>query len=135
MKLKNNMEKGKIGYELTNKNKSILLKVNFETLDFDLCDRAQLDIDYTWFIEEDGLLEYAGNVYEVKAGDSVLMLYSSTEETKNLPYNERVRELVIIEKDSAFGKLINRKRNAILEERKISTPMTIEECCDKPNYN
>lgn len=127
------MEQSKVKYVVTNKNKSILLKVNTETLDFDLCDRAQLDIDYSWFIEEDGSLEYAGNVYEVKAEDSILVLYTCTEESKILPYNERVRELVIIEKDSAFGKLINRKRNAILEERKISTPMTIEECCEKPS--
>ena len=112
------MERSEVGYTLTNKNKSILLKVNERTLDFDICDRSPLDIDYNWFIEEDGSLEYAGKVYEVKMGDVVLMLYSITEDTKNLPYNERVRELVIIEKDSAFGKLINKKHTAILEERK-----------------
>lgn len=105
-------------YILTNRNRNNLLKVDIETLNFDVCERAQLDIDYNWFIEEDGSLEYAGKVYEVKMGDVVLMLYSITEDTKNLPYNERVRELVIIEKDSAFGKLINKKHTAILEERK-----------------
>lgn len=105
-------------YILTNRNRNNLLKVDIETLNFDVCERAPLDIDYNWFIEEDGSLEYAGKVYEVKMGDVVLMLYSITEDTKNLPYNERVRELVIIEKDSAFGKLINKKHTAILEERK-----------------
>lgn len=105
-------------YILTNRNRNNLLKVDIETLNFDVCERAQLDIDYNWFIEEDGSLEYAGKVYEVKMGDVVLMLYSITEDTKNLPYNEQVRELVIIEKDSAFGKLINKKHTAILEERK-----------------
>ena len=105
-------------YILTNRNRNNLLKVDIETLNFDVCERAQLDIDYNWFIEEDGSLEYAGKVYEVKMGDVVLMLYSTTEDTKNLPYNEQVRELVIIEKDSAFGKLINKKHTAILEERK-----------------
>ena len=117
-------------YILTNRNRNNLLKVDIETLNFDVCERAQLDIDYNWFIEEDGSLEYAGKVYEVKMGDVVLMLYSITEDTKNLPYNERVRELVIIEKDSAFGKLINKKHTAILEERKrdMIDPKEIGQC-------
>ena len=122
------MEQSKVKYVVTNKNKSILLKVNQDILDFDICERASLDIDYSWFIEEDGLLEYAGKTYEVKTGDSVLMLYTCTEESKTLPYNERVRELVIIEGDSIFGKLINKKRDAMLEERRSDT---MNECCEK----
>ena len=131
------MEQSKVKYVVTNKNKSILLKVNQDILDFDICERASLDIDYSWFIEEDGLLEYAGKTYEVKTGDSVLMLYTCTEESKNLPYNERVRELVVIEKDSIFGKLINRKRDVILEERKrdMGGCVTMDSCCDKPSSN
>lgn len=124
-------------YILTNRNRNNLLKVDIETLNFDVCERAQLDIDYNWFIEEDGSLEYAGKVYEVKMGDVVLMLYSITEDTKNLPYNEQVRELVIIEKDSAFGKLINKKHTAILEERKrdMIDPKEIGQRCTESCSN
>lgn len=126
------MEQSKVKYVVTNKNKSILLKVNQDILDFDICERASLDIDYSWFIEEDGLLEYAGKTYEVKAGDSILMLYTCTEESKILPYNERVRELVIIEGDSTFGKLINKKHNTMLEERRSdkNSPNIIGECAN-----
>ena len=126
------MEQNKVKYVVTNKNKSILLKVNYDALDFDICDRAQLDIDYSWFIEEDGSLEYAGKVFEVKAGDSILMLYTCTEESKILPYNKQVRELVIIEGDSTFGKLINKKRDAMLEERRSdkNSPNIIGECAN-----
>lgn len=132
------MERSEIGYTLTNKNKSILLKVNERTLDFDICDRAPLDIDYNWFIEEDGLLKYAGKIYEVKAGDTVIMTYSTTDESKNLPCNEQVRELAIIEKDSNFGKLINKKRTAILEERRSYDNATLcspSSCCDEAISN
>ena len=124
-------------YILTNRNRNNLFKVDIETLNFDVCERAQLDIDYNWFIEEDGSLEYAGKVYEVKMGDVVLMLYSMTEDTKNLPYNERVRELVIIEKNSAFGKLINKKHTAVLEERKRDTDSSKEigQCCAESRSN
>ena len=132
------MERSEVGYTLTNKNKSILLKVNERTLDFDICDRSPLDIDYNWFIEEDGLLKYAGKIYEVKAGDTVIMTYSTTDESKNLPRNEQVRELAIIEKDSNFGKLINKKRTAILEERRSYDNVTScspSSCCDEAISN
>lgn len=132
MKLKINDMK----YILTNKNRNTLLKINIEDLKFDVCERAPLEIDYSWFIEEDGLLEYASKTYEVKAGDTVIMLYSITKETQNLPYKDRVREILVIERDSAFGKYINRRHTEILEEsKKELETKEIGECCTESCSN
>ena len=123
-------------YILTNKNRNTLLKINVETLNFDVCERAPIEIDYSWFIEEDGLLEYAGKTYEVNAGDTVIMVYSITKETQNLPYKDRVREILVIERDSTFGKYINRRHTEILEEsKKDFESKKLGECCTESCSN
>lgn len=55
-------------------NKSSLLKLDTETLDINTLNNSY-NIDCMWFIEESGTLKYDNKEYEVKAGDTVMMMY------------------------------------------------------------
>lgn len=73
-----------------------------------------LNINWTWVIEEDGILKFNGKEYDVKAGDIVLVLYAS--------YNrgDDDRDVAIIKSEELYN---NFKRNLEYEKRH-------NECCD-----
>lgn len=51
-----------------------LLKFNTETLDANSIDPSY-NMNYTWFIEEDGVFTFSDKEYEVKAGNVVMLMY------------------------------------------------------------
>lgn len=107
-----------------------MIYLSDDNSNFGTCDRAPLNIDYNWIIEEDGILEYADKRYDVKKGDIVILTYSVTDETKDLPRNPQVREIIIIENDSTYGKYINKQHMKELEFRNKESNVL---CVDKPN--
>lgn len=54
-----------------------LIKLDTETLKINSIGTSYnaYDVDYIWFIEEDGVLTYFDKEYEVKAGNVVMLMY------------------------------------------------------------
>lgn len=90
--------------------------------DITLKDSNYLNIDYSWLIEEDGILTFEGQSFDVKAGDIVFALYASFREDDK-------REIVIVNAPGIFD---NHKKTTEHEEsyRKKESTST---CCGKCN--
>lgn len=74
-----------------------------------------LNIDWTWVIEEDGVLKFNGKEYDVKAGDIVLVLYAYYKRSDD------DREIAIIKSEELYN---NFKRNLEYEKNRNS------KCCE-----
>jgi len=123
-------------YLLNNKSKNTLIYLSDDNSNFGTCDRAPLNIDYNWIIEEDGVLEYADKKYDVKKGDVVILTYSTIDKTKDLLRNQQVREIIIIENDSTYGKYINKQHMKELEFRNKESEVGCANdavCCETPS--
>lgn len=101
-------------------NNSELINTN----DIKLKDSSYLNIDYSWLIEEDGVLNFEDQSFDVKVGDVVFALYS--------PFREgNKREIVIV---NAPGILDNYKKTTELEELEKKKRVCCNDCpcsCDK----
>lgn len=101
---------------------SDIVKFTKDKEDTSIIENTGLNIDWTWVIEEDGVLKYRGEQYEVKAGDIVMLCYA--------PYikrtgHETTRRVIIVKSEDLYDNWLKCKQYYNKQDEQIGC----KSCC------
>lgn len=104
---------------------SNIVKFTKDKEDTSIIERTSLNIDWTWVIEEDGVLKYRGEQYEVKAGDIVMLCYA--------PYikctgRETTRRVIIVKSEDLYDNWLKCKQYYNKQDEQIGCKSYCENC-------
>ena len=123
-----------VNYILDLDNRSVIVGVD-ENFKVNVLKRSYYDVDYSWYVDKEGILTYNDKIYELKEGDIVLLMYGIREVDENGRDLDKapIGELIVISKDSQLGDYCNRKREAFKKREELRKLQSTgaETCCDK----